>query len=301
MKVAIDSGHGSDSAGKRTPPLPINIDIDNDGIIDILAGEQFREHYANTGVAFLLDIALRRCHIDTLKVSWNDDNYRDDPNVDLSVRQFQIRAANCDLSVSIHFNAFGDGRDFNSADGLVVYVHSDPAKRNDSMRLSKCIHNHLVKGTQQRDRGILQATFAMCDASAMGTRASVLLELAFMTNLREATTMMASKKFWQEAAEEICQGICDYVGYTYVEPVNQTEEGEEEVRYQRLKDIPEGEFRDIVDDLMTAGFIKGDGSDKKGNNDIIDISHDNLRMLVWNYRAGIYDKCLLEHNIKPRH
>jgi len=41
MKIAIDAGHGSNTAGKRTPPFPY--DIPEYGV---KKGEQFREHIA---------------------------------------------------------------------------------------------------------------------------------------------------------------------------------------------------------------------------------------------------------------
>ncbi len=70
------------------------------------------------------------------------------------------------------------------------------------------------------------------------------------------------------------------------------EKEEVELRYAKLKDIPEGVFRNTINDLMTAGVIQGDGSDKAGNNDVIDLSHDMVRVFVMNYRAGVYDKAL---------
>lgn len=71
------------------------------------------------------------------------------------------------------------------------------------------------------------------------------------------------------------------------------EEEDDVVRYEKLENIPESSnFRNIVDDLMTAGIIAGDGSDPTGNGDRIDLSHDMVRMLVFNYRAGVYDAAL---------
>lgn len=61
-------------------------------------------------------------------------------------------------------------------------------------------------------------------------------------------------------------------------------------RYTYLKDIPnDWGARDMVDKLMTAEVIAGDGSDKTGNGDKIDLSKDMVRMLAFNYAAGIYD------------
>lgn len=82
----------------------------------------------------------------------------------------------------------------------------------------------------------------------------------------------------------------------------ENEEDEEDmVRYNKLSDIPEScNFRNIVDDLMTAGIIAGDGSDPDGNDDVIDLSHDMVRMLIFNYRAGVYDEKIEAAGIKPQ-
>ena len=40
---------------------------------------------------------------------------------------------------------------------------------------------------------------------------------------------------------------------------------------------------------MNAGIIQGDGSDPVGNGDVIDLSHDQVRTLVFCYRGGAFD------------
>ena len=65
-----------------------------------------------------------------------------------------------------------------------------------------------------------------------------------------------------------------------------------EVRYKYLSDIPDnwgaGEPRATVKALMNAGVIVG--NDGEGENAVLDLSHDMLRMIIINYRAGAYDK-----------
>lgn len=79
-----------------------------------------------------------------------------------------------------------------------------------------------------------------------------------------------------------------------------SKEDDEVIRYQRVTDIPESwNFRAIIDNLMTAGIIGGDGSDPEGNNDIIDLSHDMVRMLIFEYRAGVYDAALEAAGLDP--
>lgn len=87
-----------------------------------------------------------------------------------------------------------------------------------------------------------------------------------------------------------------------VQAILENEEDEEDmVRYNKLSDIPEScNFRNIADDLMTAGIIAGDGSDPDGNDDVIDLSHDMVRMLIFNYRAGVYDEKIEAAGIKPQ-
>ena len=75
------------------------------------------------------------------------------------------------------------------------------------------------------------------------------------------------------------------------ERLEELKEDEDMVRYKRLNDIPnENGFRDIIEQLMDAGILGGDGSDKTGNNDVIDLSHDMVRNLVLEYRGGAFDR-----------
>ncbi len=296
MKIGIDAGHRSTTPGKRTPPMQRDIDIDGDGKIDIFKGEQFREHEAAVGVCVRLDAALKRCGLTPVRVAWDDSDGTDDETLDdLGERQRYVKAKGCDILISIHWNAYGDGSGFTSPEGIETYYHSDPERAGDSSRLAEAIQKYLVQGTEQKDRGVRKMDLAMCDCSVMGTSAAVLVELAFMTNEREAVTMMASGTYWLEAAEEICKGVCRYLGINYT-----PDEEENMVRYAFLKDIPnENGFRDIIGTLMNAKIINGDGSDTDGNNDVIDLSHDQVRSLVFEYRGGAFDRKLIAMGLPP--
>lgn len=217
VRIAIDSGHGSKqyTKGKRTPQFNKDVDIDKDGIIDIKKGTQYCEHEANVGVAILLDEELKRCGFDTLRVGWDDENGTDDYDTALSLRQKAIRNYNCDTSISIHFNAFGDGKSFNDANGIATYIHSFFYK--DSKEFANKIHSRLTGGSTQKNRGVKHGNFAMVNTISLSTTASVLLELSFMTNEHEAQELMANKDYWKESAVEIAKGVCDYYGIKYTE------------------------------------------------------------------------------------
>ena len=76
------------------------------------------------------------------------------------------------------------------------------------------------------------------------------------------------------------------------------EKEDEVVTYKYLKDVPE-KFRPIINDLMTAGIIQGDGSDPTGNGDIINLSHEQVRTLVFVYRGGGFDRKLMAKGLSP--
>lgn len=73
---------------------------------------------------------------------------------------------------------------------------------------------------------------------------------------------------------------------------------EEEMVYKYLKDVPE-KFRPVMEVLMNAGIIQGDGSDRDGNGDVIDLTHEQVRTLVFVYRGGGFDKKLQKAGLPP--
>ena len=81
--------------------------------------------------------------------------------------------------------------------------------------------------------------------------------------------------------------------------VEREEENEVE-RYSTLNDVPNDfGFRDVINTLMDAQIIKGDGSDPDGNNDVIDLSKDQVRSLVFEYRGGAFDRKLISMGMTP--
>ena len=209
-KVAIDAGHGSYTAGKRTP----------DG---------YREHYANVVVAnYLYDILKANpSNFDIIRTGWDDENYTDDEDTSLKKRQTTIKNNNCSISISIHFNASGNGKSYNSASGIETFYHT--TSYSDSKKLAECVQNELVKGTSQKNRGVKQGALAMCNCSSMGTKASILCELGFMTNLTEAT-LMQDKEFCKECAREIAQGLANYLNIDITLDTNTNTNDKEEIK-----------------------------------------------------------------------
>lgn len=190
IKIAIDAGHGSNTAGKRTP----------DG---------YREHYINVKTAYYCEQFLNAYGIQTVRIAWNDLNSMDDSDVSLSTRQKQIKAAKCDYSISFHANAAGSG--WNTANGVETLIHCTTSKQADSRRFATAVQNRLIQGTKQSNRGVKTQELAMCNCTAMGVKAACLVEIGFMTNQYEAG-LMKTDIFCKEQGEDCARGILDYLG-----------------------------------------------------------------------------------------
>ena len=199
IKVAIDAGHGSNTAGKRTV----------DG---------YREHWINVKVAYYCEQFLKKYGVDVFRCAWDDTNAKDDTDVPLSTRQKQIKNAKCNIALSMHANAHGSGSTWTSANGVETLVHNMSSRVGDSVKLANCIQKQLVKGTKQTDRGVKKMTLAMCNCAAMGVKAAALMEIGFMTNEYEAD-LMKTDAFCKEQGEEIAKGVLDYFKIDYTNKV----------------------------------------------------------------------------------
>lgn len=197
--VYIDAGHGSTTAGKRTP----------DG---------YREHWINVKSALACEQYLQANGIKTGRVGWDDADATDDVDISLTQRQKQVKSAGADYVISFHANAFGDGKTYNSAKGVSTHIHSNSAYLKDSVRFGQCIQKRLVEGTKQQDRGVIRQSLAMCNCKTMGVKAAALVEIAFMTNKEEAKLLMTDA-FCKEQGEDVARGILDYLGVPLSNPV----------------------------------------------------------------------------------
>lgn len=223
-KVAIDAGHASDTSGKRTP-------------------SGYREHWFNVMVSNYIESGLRARGFQTLKVAWNDTNSKDDPEVSLGERQRLIKNAKCDISISVHANASGDGKSYNSAQGIETFIHNDSSCVGDSKNLANLVHKYLIGGTKQTNRGVKSSGLAMCNCKNMGVKAAILIEYAFMTNSYEES-LIKSDNFCRECAEETIHGICDYFKVPYVK-VSESETTTNTYNDKKLYRVQCGAFGNI--------------------------------------------------------
>lgn len=71
-------------------------------------------------------------------------------------------------------------------------------------------------------------------------------------------------------------------------------------RYEKLSNIPNDYgFRDVVEQLMNAEVILGDGSAANVYDSVIDLSEDQVRLLVFQYRGGAFDRRFIARGMEP--
>lgn len=237
MKVAVDAGHGYNTAGKRSAVFVKDVTHSYDGhTITVTKGQQFREHVANAGVAYYLEKELVRCGVEVYKSAWDDFDGTNDiapanSTDDVVTRQKKIAAAKCDYSISVHFNAYGDGTKFNDAQGCETLYHTVPAKVKDGKALAQAIQAEVCKVfTMQRNRGVVGGdAWGMCNATGLNVKAACIVECAFMTNQYEAENYFTNPEAWKKYAVGIAKGFCNYAGIKYVaESVKEAQPAESE-------------------------------------------------------------------------
>ena len=220
MRIAIDAGHGYNTAGKRSPAFKNKVTSKYAGhIVTVEKGESFREHVANAGVAYYLAKELERCGVDIFKSGWAGlDGTKDLADPSIVARQTAIRNAKCDYVISIHYNAYGDAKTFNNAQGCETFYHSYDYKAINGKAFATAIQSQLIDTfPEQVNRGVKNsASFGMCNSLGMNVKASCLIELAFMTNQQEAEDYFANPYAWYKYAVQIAKGICQYAGINYI-------------------------------------------------------------------------------------
>lgn len=211
--VALDDGHGMQTAGKQSPSIP---ELNNRII---------HENEFNRAVVNYLDVELKRCSINTLLVAPTD------ADTSLSTRVKLANDAKADLYVAIHYNALDGKFDSKDPSGHSIHIYPDSA---EGRKLAERIHKYLIQGTEQIDRGIVESNFHVLRETHMP---AILSENGFMDNKREAL-LMIDQNFQKEVAVKHAKGICDYLGVKYVPEVRtvyRVQIGDYETRDEALK------------------------------------------------------------------
>ncbi|MBD3108572.1 N-acetylmuramoyl-L-alanine amidase [Bacillus sp. AGMB 02131] len=179
MKIVLDAGHGYETAGKRSP----------NGV---------REYEINRAIAIYTRDLLTAYQ--NVSVYFTHSDKRDVP---LKARTDQANSLKADCFVSIHANAYGDGKSWNSAHGIETYVHPDAD--SETITLAELVQRQLFISTGLRNRGVKQANFHVLRETKM---TAILVECGFMTNEGEMR-LLKTETFRRACAEAIAKGIAE--------------------------------------------------------------------------------------------
>lgn len=200
--IAVDSGHGMETAGKRTPALPDNWLTKKKG--DIIHEKEF-----NKPAAEYLIQALIRCGFKTINVSPGTTD------VSLKDRYISANNAKADAFISKHYNAYKGV--WGSANGIETIVSQ--YANSSTTQLANYVQVELVKTHNRTDRGVktdIKQSGINIAVLHNAIMPAILTESGFMDNLEEAKTMI-DPVFQKADAEATCRGICKYFGVTYIE------------------------------------------------------------------------------------
>lgn len=186
----------------------------------------------------------------------------------------------CDLLLSLHTNAVGSDVNEN-VDYVCVFYPISGDKADLAEALSELIAS--VMGTKQQPQirkkvnstGTADYYGILRHAAENGTSA-LLLEQSFHTNTA-ATRWLLNDENLRRLADAQAALLAEYFGLE-----------EFEMRYERVKDVQNPFYRPTVDKLLQKQILQGKSG--TGENTVIDLSEDAIRLLVMLDRTGIFDE-----------
>lgn len=181
IKIALDAGHGLNTAGKQTP----------NGIKEWELNNTVR----NKAVEALSEYDVEIIHTDNNEGSVDES---------LSSRLNKYLSAGVAAFVSIHHNAYTGS--WNSATGVEVYTDKNPTA--EDTRLANAIYSRLTEYTGLKGRGIKKAAFTVINQNSIP---AVLCEGGFMDGT-EDFKVITSAEGQAAYGRAVAEGLVEFLG-----------------------------------------------------------------------------------------
>lgn len=180
MLIAIDAGHGHNTAGKRAPD------------------DSIREWDFNSATATKLENILHSNGIQTIRT----DDTTGITDVPLRTRTNNMNANNVDYVISIHANAFTGN--WGNAQGIETYII---ARGGKAEKLANCVQNKLIESTALKNRGVKVGNLHIVRES---DAPAILCECGFMDNASELV-LLKSDDYRNKCAKAIADGLFEFL------------------------------------------------------------------------------------------
>ena len=187
---------------------------------------------------------------------------KNDSTVELEERTAFANKNAADYFISIHLNAATNKQ----ANGIETYAYSEAGT---AYKLARAVQNELISATGATDRKVKTANFYVLRKTIMP---AILVETGFISNDVEAKALFTDG-YQTIIANAIAKAVLNFLGI----------KGDTIMvkRYNYLLEIPAGEFRETIKELMDKKIInQPDGK--------LDLGYDMIRTFVINRRAGLY-------------
>ena len=205
-------------------------------------------------------------------------------NVRMSPSLFDRAATgkNATLLLSLHSDAAGNGK-VDGTDFVSVYRSIKDSGEQFAENMASAIAS--VMETRQFPKSLSKINSAgtadyygiIRHARNFGVRC-LLLEHSFHTDTRTTKWLMNDGNL---------QALAEAEAAVIAKEYNLTKE-HEEMRYYYIKEVPAAYRKETIDRLIALGIIKGKGG--SGEDLIIDLGEDAIRLLIYNDRAGLYPR-----------
>jgi N-acetylmuramoyl-L-alanine amidase len=187
LSAVLDPGHGAETIGKRSP---------DDSLL---------EYAFNRDMAARVRAHLERHGVETLLT------VTDDTDLPLEERCNIANASGADVFVSLHANAYGNGKAWTKQSGWEIYVYKEGSF---SDRLAKSVHGEAIPAIGLADRGVKAERYYVIRNVNMP---AVLIEHGFYTNKTEIE-LLKSPEFRERLAVADAKGILRFLGVAWSEP-----------------------------------------------------------------------------------